>query len=99
VRQLENSVEAAVIRAAGDGATQIETRHIFPDAVSTEPEATTSFQAATRRFQSQLVLRTLEETGWNVVETARRLEVTRSHVYNLIRAHGLERIEKGTESE
>jgi len=99
VRQLENSVEAAVIRAAGDGATQIETRHIFPDAASTEPEATTSFQAATRRFQSQLVLRTLEETGWNVVEAARRLEVTRSHVYNLIRAHGLERIEKGTTNE
>ena len=99
VRQLENSVEAAVIRAAADGATQIETRHIFPDAGSADPEDTTSFQAATRRFQSQLVLRTLEETGWNVVEAARRLEVTRSHVYNLIRAHGLERIDKGTTNE
>jgi Nif-specific regulatory protein len=95
VRQLENSIEAAVIRAAGEGATHIETRHVFPDETSAEPEATTSFQAATRRFQGQLVLRTLEETGWNVVEAARRLEVTRSHVYNLIRAHGLERASKG----
>ena len=50
-----------------------------------------SFQTATRRFQAQLVARTLDDTGWSVVETARRLEVTRSHVYNLIRAHGLER--------
>jgi Nif-specific regulatory protein len=96
VRQLENSVEAAVIRAAGEGATQIETRHVFPDQASAEREAATSFQAATRRFQGQLVLRTLEETGWNVVEAARRLEVTRSHVYNLIRAHGLERAKEPT---
>jgi Nif-specific regulatory protein len=99
VRQLENSIEAAVIRATAEGATQIETRHVFPDEGSAEPEATTSFQAATRRFQGQLVLRILEETSWNVVEAARRLEVTRSHVYNLIRAHGLERVAKGTTTE
>lgn len=93
VRQLENAVEAAVIRAAGEAVTQIETRHLFPDETATS-ETAMSFQAATRRFQAQLVARTLEETGWNVVEAARRLEVTRSHVYNLIRAHGLERAEK-----
>jgi Nif-specific regulatory protein len=96
VRQLENSVEAAVIRAAGESAAQIETRHLFPDEVDPDAETALSFQAATRRFQAQLVLRTLEETGWNVVEAARRLEVTRSHVYNLIRAHGLERVAKRT---
>jgi transcriptional regulator of acetoin/glycerol metabolism len=33
----------------------------------------------------------LAETGWNVVETSRRLDLARSHVYNLIRAFGLER--------
>ena len=93
VRQLENSIEAAVIRAASERGTQIEIRHIFPDEAGmlVDGESAPSFQAATRRFQAQLVLRTLEETGWNVVETARRLEVARSHVYNLIRAHGLER--------
>jgi len=100
VRQLENSVEAAVIRAASDSATQIEIRHLFPDdgAPPGDAEVAPSFQAATRRFQAQLVLRTLEETGWNVVEAARRLEVARSHVYNLIRAHGLEREARSEES-
>jgi hypothetical protein len=29
--------------------------------------------------------------GWNGLETARRLDLARSHVYNLIRAFGLER--------
>jgi Nif-specific regulatory protein len=36
-------------------------------------------------------LKTLEDTGWNVAATARRLDLARSHVYNLIRAFGLER--------
>ena len=36
-------------------------------------------------------LETLQETGWNIVEAARRLDLARSHVYNLIRAFGLER--------
>jgi Nif-specific regulatory protein len=95
VRQLENAVEAAVIRAAGEGVTQIETHHLFPDEAAGADSAM-SFQAATRRYQAQLVARTLDETGWNIVEAARRLEVTRSHVYNLIRAHGLERaVKKG----
>jgi Nif-specific regulatory protein len=90
VRQLQNCIEAAVIRASAEGVTQLESRHVFPD-ITADADASQSFQAATRRFQAQLVARSLDDTGWNVVETARRLEVTRSHVYNLIRAHSLER--------
>jgi Nif-specific regulatory protein len=93
VRQLQNCIEAAVIRASAEGVSQIESRHVFPD-VAADSDSSQSFQAATRRFQAQHVARTLDDTGWNVVETARRLEVTRSHVYNLIRAHGLERAGK-----
>ena len=50
-----------------------------------------SFQEATRQFQRHLLLETLQETGWNIVDTARRLDLARSHIYNLIRAFGLER--------
>jgi Nif-specific regulatory protein len=94
VRQLAHAVEAAAIRAAGEGAARIEPRHLFPDAEPAEegaPESDPGFQEATRRFQSDLLRRTLEETSWNVTETARRLDLARSHVYNLIRAFGLER--------
>jgi Nif-specific regulatory protein len=91
VRQLENAVEAAVIRAAAEGSTRLEMRHLFVEQSAPGTDAAETFQSATRRFQGQLVLRTLEDTGWNIVEAARRLDVTRSHVYNLIRAHGLER--------
>jgi Nif-specific regulatory protein len=92
VRQLAHAVEAAVIRAAGESATAVESRHLFPgSAAAAADSGAATFQEATRRFQSQLLRETLEETAWNVVETARRLDVARSHVYNLIRAFGLER--------
>jgi Nif-specific regulatory protein len=99
VRQLAHVVEAGAIRAAGEGLAEIESRHLFPDAASEAASATASaaeeepasFQGATRRFQRDLLRRTLDATGWNVTETARQLDLARSHVYNLIRAFGLER--------
>ena len=33
----------------------------------------------------------LEDANWNVADVARRLDLVRSHVYNLIRAFGLAR--------
>jgi len=92
VRQLENAVEAAAIRAAGEHAKQIERAHLFPQAAApVEADAATTFQEATRRFQARFLQDALETQGWNVVETARRLDLARSHIYNLIRAFGLER--------
>ena len=96
VRQLENAVEAAAVRAHGQAAREIGVAHLFPDRAATsagsEPDETElSFQEATRRFQCDLLTRTLEDTNWNVSETARRLDLARSHVYNLIKAFSLER--------
>jgi Nif-specific regulatory protein len=93
VRQLAHAIEAAVIRAAGEGAQMLERQHVFPNTETTmNPAQTTpTFQEATRHFQRDLLQRTLEETGWNVTEAARRLDLARSHVYNLIRAFGFQR--------
>jgi Nif-specific regulatory protein len=93
LRQLAHAIEAAAIRAAGEGVTQVEIRHVFPEAAGS-PEAEDeplTFQEATRRFQREILHKTLDETGWNVAETARRLDLARSHVYNLIKAFGLDR--------
>ena len=93
VRQLENAIEAGVIRAAGRRASRVEARHIFPDAqaVGEERQAATTFQEATRDFQRELVKQTLEDVDWNVSEAARRLDLARSHVYTLVKAFGLKR--------
>jgi Nif-specific regulatory protein len=93
IRQLAHTVEAALIRAVGQGATVIEREHVFPERGSgrAPSEAAATFQEQTRRFQMHLLRDTLEKTGWNISETARTLDLARSHVYTLIRALGLER--------
>jgi Nif-specific regulatory protein len=93
LRQLDHAIEAATIRAAGEGVAQIELRHVFPDAAASAEvdDGPVSFQEATRRFQREILLKTLEETEWNVTETAKRLDLARSHVYNLINGFGLDR--------
>jgi Nif-specific regulatory protein len=92
VRELEQRILAAAILAAGEGTAQIERRHLFQGELATsDAESVRTFQEATRRFQADLLRQTLDETQWNIVETARRLDLARSHVYNLIKAYGLER--------
>lgn len=94
VRQLENTIEAGAIRAAGAGSTLVESHHVFP---GTEPPANNddepllTFQQATRRFQHDYLEQALERCDWNVSETARRLDLARSHLYTLIKGLGIER--------
>lgn len=90
VRQLANAIEAAVIRAAGSGATAIERQHLFLEAPD-EEDASPTFQEATRLFQRDLLAKTLAETRWNISEAARRMDVSRSYIYSLISAFGLQR--------
>jgi Nif-specific regulatory protein len=92
VAELEARIEAAVGRALDEGLRAVESRHVFPPAApGAASGAPPTFQQATREFQRQLVARVLEETRWNVSEAARRLDLTRSHLYNLIHAFALAR--------
>jgi Nif-specific regulatory protein len=92
IRQLANKLESATIRAARQRATQIEVHHVFPrEADAPVAAPTRTFQEETRRFQGDLVKRVLESNGWNVTATARELDLTRAHLYNLINAFGLRR--------
>ncbi|MBX3024987.1 sigma-54-dependent Fis family transcriptional regulator [bacterium] len=95
VRQLAHAVEAAAIRAAGAAAERIEPTHCFPNGGHARDGGTDlTFQQATQRFQAGLLADMLAETGWNIAETARRLDLARSHVYSLIRAFGIARAVK-----
>jgi Nif-specific regulatory protein len=93
IRQLANAVQRGAVLAAGEGVLLVERRHLFsePDAGRPSSPPPLTFQEATRAFQAELVQKTLDDQGWNVTETAARLDLTRSHVYNLIKAFGLER--------
>jgi Nif-specific regulatory protein len=86
--------------ALSERALAIEPRHLFGDrtgsasardATSPTPAGELGFQEATRQFQGKLVADTLTAAGWNVSEAARRLDLSRSHLNELIRAFALSR--------
>lgn len=91
VRQLLHAVEAAVIRAHGAACERVSATHLFPDRPTDDDRAEPTWQEATRRFQREHLSATLDGTGWNVADTARRLDLSRQQVYNLVAAFGLER--------
>jgi Nif-specific regulatory protein len=93
VRQLENAVQRGWATALGEGAAAIEPRHLFPDRGGAAEGAggATTYEEAMRRFQAKFVREALEQNGWNVSETARRIGLARSHLNDLIKAHGLAR--------
>jgi Nif-specific regulatory protein len=90
IRELRGKVEAALIRACAESAPQVEVRHV-PDLPL--PEQPTTFHEATRAFQRELLRRELVARSWNVAAVARRLDLTRAHVYNLIHQFDLRRDE------
>jgi Nif-specific regulatory protein len=94
VRQLENTIQRAVLRTISEGAMQIERRHLFPDSPgerAPESAGPLTFQDATRRFHKQFIEEALGESAGNVAETARRIDVSRAHLYELMRGLGIER--------
>jgi DNA-binding NtrC family response regulator len=91
VRELANRIESATIHAQLRGSDWIEGRDVFPDAEGAAAADAFGLQEATRQFQRKHVLAVLDSTDWNAIEAARVLDVSRSHVYNLIRAFDLKR--------
>jgi len=89
-RQLAHAIEAAVIRAHGERALSLREHHIFPKAPHDHADAPTLAEA-TRAFQRRHIAQVLEQNDWNVTETARALDITRSHLYTLINDLDLKR--------
>jgi Nif-specific regulatory protein len=88
VRELRNRLEQAVLRARTEGALSVEGRHLDPQAPAGELR---SLAQATHAFQRDFVRRELEAGNWNITQAAKRLDLTRQHVHNLIKAFGLKR--------
>jgi Nif-specific regulatory protein len=96
IRDLGNAIQRAAIHAAAEGSMSIEPRHVFRRSSSPPAARQLSFQEETRRFQAGLLLKALEAVDWNVTHAARSLDLTRAHVYNLIRAFELTRRPKAS---
>jgi Nif-specific regulatory protein len=90
-RQLAHAIEAAVIRAHGEKSATLHEHHVFPKVVAKDESPRLTLQQATRQFQRGYVREALETNDWNVSETARQLDLARSHLYNLIHDFELKR--------
>jgi Nif-specific regulatory protein len=97
-RQLAHRVEVACIRSALEGENAVEVRHMFveePDEREREgsgvdpldagDRSSVGLREATRQFQTRLIRQALETEGGRVAAAARRLGVSRSHFYMLVR--------------
>lgn len=94
VRQLENVVQRGWATASALGSAVIEPKHLFGEAAAAESGSDTqalSYHDALRGFQLRFLGEALRESDWNVSEVARRLELSRSRLNELMRSLGLQR--------
>jgi DNA-binding NtrC family response regulator len=71
---------------------QVERRHLFPDSPAQPgPQPGATYQDAMRHCQEQILRQALADSGWNVAETARKLDMSRARLYELIKELGIER--------
>jgi Nif-specific regulatory protein len=91
VRELAHAIEAAVIRAHGEGASSVQPHHVFPDQAknASEVRSPAGFHDATRQFHRRFLLEALEKNEWNVVKTGETIELSRAQLYNLINSLGI----------
>lgn len=87
VRELVSTIQRGAAFATAAGSTVIDASHLFPDAP--KREFTRTYQEALREFQRDLLARTLAETGNSVSDAARKLDLSRSHFYELMKALGV----------
>jgi DNA-binding NtrC family response regulator len=101
VRELENIVERAVALAQGPvlGLQHLPIELAVPDGLPADsPAIPTDLKTTLRRFETQLLLRVLESTGWSYGKAADQLGIHRNTLRYRLEALGIARA-GGTESE
>jgi len=89
VRQLENEVARAVTLADG---TRIDLADLSEEVRSARAVRTHGgLRASLEHQERRLIMATLEETGWNKTETARRLGMSRQNLYQRLDHHDIPR--------
>ncbi len=87
VRQLKHEIERIVALTESDW---IQSEELDPE-IQTAPPVKETKQATLREKEKQIILDTLSETRWNIVQTARILGLTRNGLYGKMRIHGISR--------
>ncbi len=92
VRELENAVERAVILLAGEHVTETQlpmnvVKNHPGHEVAASPTPATDGTRSLEEIEKEAILATLEATGGNKSETARRLGITRKTLHNKLKGY------------
>jgi two-component system nitrogen regulation response regulator NtrX len=94
VRELRNAVERLVILSAGEEVTAADVARLTgatADAAVGNLIHCDTFEEFKQSAERAFLEAKLEENGWNVSETARKLDMPRSNLYKKIEKYGLQR--------
>jgi two-component system response regulator HydG len=88
VRELENSIEHATVLAKGDLIQVSDLPSALHKANSSAPAESHGTLLGNERM---LLRKVLEECGWNKKKTAKRLEISRSSLYDKLKKYQITR--------
>lgn len=94
VRELRNAVERLLILSPGDEVTAADVDRISgiaSDSAMADLVHCTTFEDFKQSAERAYLQAKLDENGWNVSETARKLNMPRSNLYKKIEKYGMER--------
>jgi two-component system nitrogen regulation response regulator NtrX len=94
VRELRNAVERLLILSTGEQVTAADVESISgiaSDSAMSDLVHCTTFDEFKQNAERAYLQTKLEENGWNVSETARKLNMPRSNLYKKIEKYGLAR--------
>jgi hypothetical protein len=94
VRELRNAVERLMILSPADAVTGADVERLGGAASNTavgELVYCETFEAFKQQAERAFLTAKLAENGWNVSETARKLDMPRSNLYKKIERYGLQR--------
>jgi len=95
VRELENKMQQAILRAKAEGSPQIFIKHVLTEAKEGEAredqEGTSTFRQGKDTWEKLFIAARLKQNGWNISDTAKALDLSRSQLHALLKKHNLER--------
>ena len=88
MRQLRDVLERAVALSGDE--EELQPDELGLESLSHLPTGG-SLKTQLRVVERELIQRDLRKHGWNISRTAKILSVSRQHLHNLVRKHGLSR--------
>jgi DNA-binding NtrC family response regulator/tetratricopeptide (TPR) repeat protein len=94
VRELENVIERAVVLARGDQISLVDLPAIFhrtSEEILDYRRVKVQTKSQTQILEKEFLCQTLNKHNWNITRTAQDLNITRRHLYRLLKKYKIER--------